>query len=537
MGARQTLPVRDVLALPALSGAQVLGGHAGLDRVVRTVNVMEVPDILQWVRRDELLLTTAYPLRDRPEELAELVRQLDARGLAGILVKPARYIDRVPQTMVDEADRRSFPVVALQGDASFNDIINGVLTVLLHRQAARLSRAQEIHDHFNQIVLTGGGFARISQALSEALGRAVALVDADGHLQAAAGEITRDTLPDLDAVLEAATTVPADRPGERGRRLDGFLVQPIRAAGDLLGAIVTTAEPTELSDDGWEALQYAATVSALRQVEARAVAAEDRRFTTVYLEELVSGESTDWRARGERAAAFGWDLRAPQTALVVGDDGDASPAASNRQRLRRLADAMRAAAGGRAIVWERSSEVAALLVVDDPSTAATRRAVEAVAQGLRDRLPTRTFTLGFGRAVRDPTGLPGSFGEARRALAVGRWSGGHGEVHGFVDLGVERLLAASDEGELAQYRDQLLGPLIAHDAQHHGDLLPTLEQFLLTRNAAEAARRLYVHHNTLRNRLARIEDLLGPFLDDGERCLSLALAVRIHRYTTARLEA
>lgn len=535
MSVRQTLPVRDVLALPALSGAQVLGGRAGLDRVVRTVNVMEVPDILQWVRPDELLLTTAYPLRDRPEELAELVRQLDRRGLAGILVKPARYIDHVPQSMVDEADRRSFPVVALEPNASFNDIINGVLTVLLHRQAARLSRAQEIHDHFNQIVLTGGGFERISRALSEALGRPVALVDADGHLQAAVGGVTEDTLPDLDAVVESAATATADRAREGGRRLDGFLVQPILAAGDLLGAIVTTVEPAGLSDDGWEALQYAATVSALRQVEARAVAAEDRRFTTVYLEELVSGESTDWRALGERSAAFGWDLHAPQAAVVVGDDSDAPAAAVIRQRLRRLADATRAAAGGRAIVWERSSEVAALLVVDDPSTAATRRAVDAIVTGLRDRLPGRTLTLGFGRAVGDPAGLPGSFAEARRALAVGRWSGGRGGVHGFVNLGVERLLAASDEGELLQYRDQLLGPLIAYDAEHHGDLLPTLEQFLLTRNAAEAARRLYVHHNTLRNRLARIEDVLGPFLDDGERCLSLALAVRIHRYTQARL--
>ena len=58
------VPLRDALNLPALDGARVLAGATGLGRRVRYVNVMEVPDILDWVKPDELLLTTAYPLRD-----------------------------------------------------------------------------------------------------------------------------------------------------------------------------------------------------------------------------------------------------------------------------------------------------------------------------------------------------------------------------------------------------------------------------------------------------------------------------------------
>ena len=57
------ITVREVLELPALAGVRVLGGNAGLGRVVARVNVMEVPDILPWVKPDELLLTTGYPLR------------------------------------------------------------------------------------------------------------------------------------------------------------------------------------------------------------------------------------------------------------------------------------------------------------------------------------------------------------------------------------------------------------------------------------------------------------------------------------------
>ena len=47
-----------------LRKSKVLAGERGLDNPVQSVNVMEVPDILEWVRPGELLVTTMYPLRD-----------------------------------------------------------------------------------------------------------------------------------------------------------------------------------------------------------------------------------------------------------------------------------------------------------------------------------------------------------------------------------------------------------------------------------------------------------------------------------------
>ena len=46
------VPVSDILGLPPLSDARLVAGHAGLDRVIRSVNIMEVPDILDWVKPD-----------------------------------------------------------------------------------------------------------------------------------------------------------------------------------------------------------------------------------------------------------------------------------------------------------------------------------------------------------------------------------------------------------------------------------------------------------------------------------------------------
>ena len=46
--------LRDILNVDLLAGAEVIAGESGMDHVITSVNVMEVPDIVDWVRPGEL---------------------------------------------------------------------------------------------------------------------------------------------------------------------------------------------------------------------------------------------------------------------------------------------------------------------------------------------------------------------------------------------------------------------------------------------------------------------------------------------------
>jgi purine catabolism regulator len=130
------LTVRELLGAPSLSGATVLAGHSGLGRVVRGLNVMEVPDILPWVKPDELLLTTAFPLTradaaTHGELMRDLVTELNAKGLSAIGIKLGRYLDAVPQQALDRADELGFPVLRLPDGVAFDEVLSEVYTRLL----------------------------------------------------------------------------------------------------------------------------------------------------------------------------------------------------------------------------------------------------------------------------------------------------------------------------------------------------------------------------------------------------------------------
>jgi GAF domain-containing protein len=75
--------------------------------------------------------------------------------------------------------------------------------------------------------------------------------------------------------------------------------------------------------------------------------------------------------------------------------------------------------------------------------------------------------------------------------------------------------------------------LLDYDERRETQLLPTLEQYLADRRVgATTARKLFIHANTLRQRLERIEKLSGLDLSE-EDLLSLELAVKLVRLRRA----
>ena len=91
----------------------------------------------------------------------------------------------------------------------------------------------------------------------------------------------------------------------------------------------------------------------------------------------------------------------------------------------------------------------------------------------------------------------------------------------------ERLLDSVPAPVLRSFRERLLGPLAEYDARHHAELLPTLRSFLACDGSWSAcASRMYVHVNTVRYRIGRIEALTGRDLSALPDRVDFFLALR-----------
>jgi DNA-binding PucR family transcriptional regulator len=91
----------------------------------------------------------------------------------------------------------------------------------------------------------------------------------------------------------------------------------------------------------------------------------------------------------------------------------------------------------------------------------------------------------------------------------------------------ELLLASVPTPVLRSLRDRLLGPLREYDDRHNAELMATLSSFLACDGSWSAcASRMYVHVNTVRYRIGRIETLTGRDLSALADRVDFFLALR-----------
>jgi DNA-binding PucR family transcriptional regulator len=91
----------------------------------------------------------------------------------------------------------------------------------------------------------------------------------------------------------------------------------------------------------------------------------------------------------------------------------------------------------------------------------------------------------------------------------------------------ELLLASVPTPVLRSFRDRLLGPLREYDDMHNADLVTTLRLFLACDGSWSAcASRMYVHVNTVRYRISRVEALTGRDLSALADRVDFFLALR-----------
>ena len=224
-----------------------------------------------------------------------------------------------------------------------------------------------------------------------------------------------------------------------------------------------------------------------------------------------------------RARAAACDLDRPHVLLHVSrgsDDDRAWPALAERVegRLRTL-DAGALCDAGR-------ETLRALLPLREPAV----EALAALRGPLAELGTSERVHIGMS-AVRSGSGGAGSsLREAADAARVSRALAPEGGALMSPELGAYRYLVNLPLDSAPHDRLCVaVEALIAYDERRRTHLLPTLEQYLADRRrGATTARRLFIHPNTLRQRLDRIEKLTGLHLGE-EDLLSLELAVKLVR--------
>lgn len=378
--------------------------------------------------------------------------------------------------------------VALENARLFADLDAAARRI--GEQAAAVDRAAEAHDRLTALVLRGSPLEEVAEVLGEVLGHGIGVRDRDGRRLAG---------PEPTSVVEEV---------------------PVVAGSEQLGSLVVLADGEAALDPAERRiLERGAVVVALVLLFARSEEATEARLGGALLADLLRdppghGEAGRLRARAVRQGVR-LDGRCVLAVAVV-DDVEVDVAARAAARAARAAGALAGVHDGRAV----------FVVPSDEPAAATG---EALARAVASVGGRATVGVVVGPSDALATGLSAAYVEAARCADVLEVLGRSGEVSDPAGLGVARLvLAGAGPEALAGFVEEVLGPVLAWDERRGSALRETVEAwFAAGGSPTGAAARLHVHANTVTQRLARVDELLGPRWREPARALDVQLALRV----------
>ncbi|KAA9005509.1 PucR family transcriptional regulator [Paenibacillus spiritus] len=517
------LTVEEALSIYPLSEAKLIAGAKGKSRIVKSINVMDAPDIVDWIKEGEMLLTTAYLIKDDPEQAHALLHKLNRVGSAGLGIKLGRFWDRVPEELIEKAEALNFPLIELPFQFTFSDQMNGLFRAELSRHTGLLQTVMEKQRELMRFALHSVRTRPLLESVSEVIGYPLAIISPRGEVLF------------NNSSFDSARLLSGWPWGNRSRKMrlgeqSGYLLPLLQGesfAGHVLFCGVNPlflAAEESLFVQGAELIAYH-MYAGLEDCFDR----EMHRDFCRLLRRCLSGELSGAElARAASVMEIGL-LDAPYLLVLT-----EVPAAGERRtgELYRLKEEY--------LQHPVLGKTRAIHLIVDEGLLSIYPAVRQEAEELKGLLESCFLKTGPAGPCEPKAAISGcksgagelreAFAEAKECLrlsaywAQGRQSGRYREV----ELAV--LMQQVPADSMRRYYTRTLAGLLSREPEYAKEMLHTLEVYLeCDGHINETAKKLFIHRNTATYRMEKLSEILEVDFKKTNDLLRLKLAFLFRR--------
>lgn len=477
--------------------------------------------------------TADYVHSEHIVHAADVDGPMQAEGIVSMLGVPLVAGDRFLGTLnVADRARRNFTAEDIKVLEAFGDhaaiaLENARLYEQSQQSLAELQEAYRTieaaitqHEALNRLVLTGGDVASVGELLARELGGSLAVLDRHNDVasthpgqHADPAPVDRASTPDLEEWVQASS---ASGGCITARTAEGTTVHVMALATGTTyrGALVLSARQP-LSPMGIRTLEHGAHIATLSVLARDAVADAEARARGDLLGQLLSSDGPPAPHVVLQCRAQGVDVENLNAVVVVDvEEGRRHRAITSLDQLVRGEGGLAGSVRGLPVV---------LVATTDSS-----RTAEQIHQHLKGTVK-KPLLVACALKSEPQESMEVTFTMARRCVELLSAMGVSDGATAAEELGMyATLFDPRKQSQLTSFLRQNLGPVLDYDQQHQTELRETLSCFFAhSNNAAQTARALHIHPNTLSKRLERLGHLLGPHWQEVDHSLRLRVASRL----------
>ena len=525
---------------------RVVGGSNGLDRPVNSAHVLQWAEDLPFVRGGTLVLTTDRPHLPSHRRGEQFMTSLADAKMAGLGVGVYHDEDQLPPEMVAAADSLCFPLLRIGPTTSLQAIVAYVLQAVVFREMHSLKRAMSAHDSLLNLVLEGG--------VQGMLWKAADIIDADIFVYGLRGEVRQACCRGRDAEAASRAAGSAWRAWAAGHfaASDFGLAASECTALDIFrcgrrdAVLIAAKRPgVPLADAERQLLTFVGRILEVESGARTETSSARRRAQAKLVKELVHGSIGPESAL--QLADWGFPESGPLRVVLVRVTSSQTMtrvAAHAMERCHNLTTATLEALENSTVLRGLPSLVAAIdglvaVVLSESEVSGStelRDLVVRLSDELRQAIREANILLGVSERLDNAAHVHFGATHAHQAiLAERQGSGTHAAIVWSEELSVEqRVLDYVPDGVLAELKSRYIDRLYEDDPEDADALVTVLSTYLRTNGSvSHTSDALYLHRNTLRRRLEKLEVVLGVDLQSISdlTALRFALAAADHLQT------
>lgn len=534
-----------------LGDSKILTAKESLDRIVTKTNVMVDPDILEWSKEAEFILSTGYFFKDSTiEAQKKLIREMTKIKVAALGIKTKPYLEEINQEVLALAEELKFPMIDIDQNINFNDIMIPILQDIYDEQSKIIRKVEIIHKDNMNVVLKGGGVKDILKSLSKTMRNPIYVVD--HHFE----EIIEQSNLEKDKGLEIRSQIEKYFEGKKNNKMiskttkrsifiDGKeirqLMVPIMVKNNVYGHLITFGINHELTRFDILNLESSANVMALEFLKRLSVQDVENKYKAEFFEDLISFDKKRINKAIERAGHYGFYKDAHYLVIqidILNDTNDVDKEYLSQviNKSIYLINLICKDKKRSFLISNKGNSINILIMFENDIKIKkkTMSLVKNINQVLKSKISNLKSVIGVGRSYKGLETVYKSLDDAVKSVeAYGNYS--KDEIVFFEDLGIYKIFCHEElKDELVGFYNENLKKLVEYDEKRDANLVKTLNMYFQQNgNLKRMSEELFTHYNTILYRMKRIQEICGIDINNRKERYDIETALEIHKIINA----
>lgn len=550
-----SITVQHIIDLPILRKANVLTGIERLDKqVVEWMTATEGP-VKDYVRKDEIILTTGVEC-DETEKLLRFVKAVHKAEAAALAIATGKFIKEIPEEILQYAEQHEFIIIELPWDVRFTDIQRETTKAINEKQHEHIEEAQQMQDRLFDYVVQGKELDDIINYVENELHCSIVFTDHYGRIKSSAIERPEDLIQLWNQLAEEKPVINKEIDTfsvEKMAYKDGYLVKKeIQTNVEQISEgyfIIYFQDKESLQVNALQTIESLAGATAVWLSREDAIAKTELRLKNQFIWDLAKSSEVVFEEKAQtRANLFGFQLDIPYVCIVGyseelevnnGDEYDESVGHKTiiddvENEIRHVASTM-----GKQVAFTLDEDyLVVFFEAKKKEEAIIQQFIDEVNDRLENLIEGAVFSWGIGQERDGIKKFHKSYEKAFSALEMVISQKDPGDVLRFEETRLNRLLLqlASDE-TVRDITQSAIAPLIEYEQERDIDLIET---FIVyddeKRNVSQAARALNLHRQSLLYRLDKINKLTNLSVDNPDDAFLLNISIKVYQASTMTQE-